>query len=251
MSDALIFKLDYEVPPPADELGELFATLSRDYRTMTKGRELVVIRLDTGSIIGQFIDWACSAGPYVKDAIEVAKGTKALHDFAKLLRDVVSKVKGKKASASRRKPTGQKTIEAGMKLAAKSKGTFQFKYTTPEGEVIEAKMTHAEVIEATPLPPPMTAIRSEVQPAIEGAVIHQSVVDQAIGRLYDRSGSVSQSEKDSIIETLVSILTNAGLGHLIEIIASDLSQKGMHSLAADLEQKSRGGRSQEPPITAG
>ena len=82
-------------------------------------------------------------------------------------------------------------------------------------------------------------------------MVHLSVVDQAMGRLYDQSGSVSQSEKDSIIETLVSILTNAGLGHLIEVIASDLSQKGMHSLAAALQQKSRGGRSQEPPITAG
>jgi hypothetical protein len=250
MSDALIFKLDYELPPRADELGELFAALSRDYRTMTKGRELVVVRLDNGSVIGHFLDWACSAGPYVKDAIEAAKGTKALYDFAKLLRDAVVKVKGKKAAfAARRKSTGQKTIEAGMKIAARTKGTFEFKYTSPEGEVVEAKMTHTEVLEVIPFPAPAKPIRAEIETGVSGAVIQQDVVKQAIGRLYDHSGSASQSEKDGIVETLVSVLMNAKLDYLIEVIANDLSQKGMHSVAANLLQKGQGWRSQEPPFT--
>ena len=121
MDDQLIITIEYETAPRADDIGELFAALARDYKDMTKGRVLVVSSIHQGSIWAILTDWALQAAPYIKDTVEVAKGAKALADFAKLLKELITSAKSlepKKLAPRRRKKTGHRSLEAIVKIAA-------------------------------------------------------------------------------------------------------------------------------------
>ncbi|WP_369721327.1 hypothetical protein AB8Z38_30535 [Bradyrhizobium sp. LLZ17] len=97
MDDQLVITIEYETAPRADDLGELFVALARDYKDMTKGRVLVVSSIHQGSIWATLTDWALVAVPYLKDAVEIAKGTKALADFGKLLKEQINGAKSPQA----------------------------------------------------------------------------------------------------------------------------------------------------------
>lgn len=71
MEAQLVLTIDSETPLPADEVGELLAALARDCREMTRGRVLVVSRVENGSIIATLTDAALAAAPYVAGGLGV------------------------------------------------------------------------------------------------------------------------------------------------------------------------------------
>lgn len=89
--DALILTIRYENPPPAEELGDLFAALGRDYRGISGGRTLVLTSVQQGSVIATLTDAAVAALPYIKDAAAIFGGIKAIADFAKALKSILGK----------------------------------------------------------------------------------------------------------------------------------------------------------------
>jgi len=145
MDDQLIITIEYETAPRADDLGELFAALARDYKDMTKGRVLVVSSIHQGSIWATLTDWALVATPYIKDAVEFAKGAKALADFAKLLKEQITSAKSsepkKLPPPRRRKKTGQRSLEAIVKIAAENGRAVRVKHTSAKGETLEVEMS--------------------------------------------------------------------------------------------------------------
>ena len=151
MADELIVTLSFETPPRADDLGELLTALARDYRDMTKGRVLVATRLEFGSTIIWLKDLAQHALPYVKDALEVAKGVKAIADFARLLNDWLNRAKSGKAKKQLyhrgRKPPALRSIEAIIKIAASAGGTIRIKHIGANGETFEVEMTSTQAAE--------------------------------------------------------------------------------------------------------
>ncbi len=256
MADVLILTLDFETPPRADELGELFAALARDYKDLTKGRVLVVSRLETGSLIAHLQDLASAAGPYVNHALEYAKGVKGIADFAKLLRDWFSKAKSGKAKKQLyhrgRKTAGQRSVEKMLDIAASSNSAFWIKLITPEGETIEAELTPPQAIQAKDeaLAHQPAKVATQVVPRLTTGLVAVPEVRKAIGSLYDANvANLSASEVQAIIDALISVLQAAGLSYLIDQIATDLANRGMLMLAAELGSRAHRGGTQEPPLT--
>jgi hypothetical protein len=256
MSHELIITFDFETPPPAGELGELFSALARDYRDMTKGRVLVVASLETGSLIAALKDYALLALPHAKDAVEVAKGIKAVADLAKLLKDWLDRAKSGKAKKQLyrrgRKTPGQRSVEAIVKIAASTGSAVRVKHTTAKGETIEVEMTPLQAKNARheALAEQPLQIGTEGAPRqLKGAIPDMR---RAIDRLYDPNlAELTSSEPEAVIDALVAVLQAAKLSYLADQIADDLANRGMLALSEALRAKmihaSDGKR--EPPLT--
>jgi hypothetical protein len=257
MDDQLIITIECETAPRADDFGELFAALARDYKDMTKGRVLVVSSIHQGSIWAILTDWALQAAPYIKDTVEVAKGAKALADFAKLLKELITSAKSpepKKLAPRRRKKTGHRSLEAIVKIAADKGRAVHVKHTSANGETLEVEMSgetailiHEEALSRAAAP--REDILSERLPRAQTALPE---VTKALGQLYSPTAAdLSISEAEAVINVVVDVLQGAGLGHVLPKIAADLSNKGFLTLASALAAKlNQSRREQEPPLTS-
>jgi hypothetical protein len=147
MANELILTLKFETPPPADELGEVFAALGRDYRDSTKGRVLVVTSVRDGSIIATLTDLALTMGPYVAGGVATVAAVNSLTTFAKNLKEWFAKAKsdqGKKRLYRKgKKASGQRSVEAIIKTAATTGSYVHVKHTSANGETLEAELTPA------------------------------------------------------------------------------------------------------------
>ena len=256
MEDQLIVTIDYETAPRADDLGELFTALARDYKDMTKGRLLVVSSIEHGSIIATLTDWALQAAPFVKDAVEFAKGAKALADFGKLLKDWINGAKAgepKKLPYRRgRKTLGQRSVEAIVKMAAENGRAVRVKHTSAKGDTLEVEMSAPQAIELreAALADQTKVVEVKDVPDLEEARVALPSLRHALGRLSDPHVNLSSGEAQAIIDAVFEALQAAGLTYLIPHIAADLSSRGMHTLASALLAKAHTtDGDHEPPLT--
>jgi hypothetical protein len=258
MNDELIAIINYETPPGADEVGALLTALARDYKSFTRGRVLTVISIQRGSIIATLTDWANATLPYLKDAVEIAKGGKALADFGKTLKEGLEARKSDQSHVlSPRRPRKTKvdrSVNAVLKIAAVHGRAIRIKQTCKNGETIEVEMGAPEAIEIQQpqlMKPKTKLLRGGFDAHRILPPSTQLALPQAIGRLYGPAAAkVTESEAESIIEALVNVLGNAGLGHMLPQIAADFASKGLYTLATALEAKMRqSGRDTEPPQT--
>src|SRR5690349_18680832 len=140
MDNSIVLIIDNETPIPAADLGELFSAFARDYRDLSRGRTLMVVRLEQGST---FIEWTdaifTSAGHYLKGIAEAAKAIKSLADLALTLKSLFGKhEKPKSPTAGRkRKKPGDRTAEAIAKIAAENGCGVRLKHTSSDGETLE------------------------------------------------------------------------------------------------------------------
>ena len=232
MEDQLIITIYYETAPRADDLGELFAALARDYKDITRGRVLVVTSIEHGSIIATLTDWAIQTIPYIKDAVEFAKGAKALADFGKVLKDWIDGTRtGKKTLPQRRgrKTQGQRSIEAIVKIAADKGRAVRVRHTTSKGEAFEVEMSGPEAIKLTEetLPYRTRGVDLKDVPRVIGAKAALPDLKRVIDRLYEPSIELSTDEMDAIVAAIVEVLRAANLAYLIPQIVADLSNRGM------------------------
>jgi hypothetical protein len=258
MNDQLIITIDYTTAPRADDLGELFAALARDYKDMTRGRVLVVSNIQQGSIRAILTDWALQAAPYIKDAVEIAKGAKALADFGKLLTGLIHGAKSLETKVlsppRRRKKPGQRSIEAIVKIAAENGRAVRVKHTSPKGETLEVEMSgetairiHEEMLSDAPAP--REHLAQERLSQTSGAVLD---VRKALEQLYSPTAAdLSVSEAQVVIDVVVEVLQGAGLDYVLPQIVTDLSSKGLLNLASALAAKlNRSHGNKEPPLTS-
>ena len=257
MADELIVTLNFEIPPHADELGELLAALGRDYRDMTKGRVLVATRLESGSTIIWLKDLALDALPYIKNAVEVVKGAKAIADFAKLLSSWFNRVKSgeakKRLYRRGRKPPALRSIEAMLKITASTGGSISIRHTDSKGATLEVKMTSAQAIRAREdaLIEQRSHEETEASKRIHTPEKISPAIQGAIGRLLGPDAArLSFDEAQSISESLISILEGASLGHLIDQIATDFENRGLLSLASALRSHEQARGNKEPPLSS-
>jgi hypothetical protein len=256
MEDLLIITIEYEIAPRADNLGELFSALARDYKDITNGRVLVVTSIEHGSIIATLTDWAVNAIPYVKDAVELAKGAKAVADFGKILKEWIDGANtGKKKQVRRRgrKSPGQRSIKAILKVAADNGRSVWVKHTNAEGDTFEVEMSGPQAVKLREdaFADQASAVeRKYVPPEVTPARIPPPDLKQAIDRLYEPGIDLSSGSADAIIDALVDVLQAANLDYLIPQIVADLKNQGMHALAALLEARAhRSDGKHEPPLT--
>lgn len=264
MENELILTIDYEIPLVASDLGELLAALGRDYSDLTGGRVLVLSRVESGSLIATLADHALTALPYVKDAVAVAGGIKGIADLAKLLKSLIGKAKSEpftKLPKRRRKKPGIRSTEAIFKIAADCRGSVRGSYKTSEGEELHFEVTSLEAIGArerarasdettdTPYanPEPDVARAGEALQAIRPP----QAIEASLQKVYQAGETgLSDTELEQIAEVLVSAIEGMGLGYLIDQIASDLQQRGLHRFASTLALRAaQSQRNSEPPIT--
>jgi hypothetical protein len=263
----LVLIFDNARPLAAADLGDLFSAMARDYRLATRGRTLVVARLETGSLYAYVRDALHEFAPYSQYALETVKAFKGIKEFAQTLTGLFGRVKehpGTLGELKRRRRVGAKSIEAIVKIAAVSHSVVELRHETSDGEIIDLKVTPVEAIHirehsaqpsSLPFPPTPTLIPltgGNAGPPTSLPIIpdlfQPSDYADSLVRLYDRRDAKGGSATESDIRALVAVLANSlisvGHGSLISVIASDLEGRGYSNLAqilrAEAQSQNRG-----------
>lgn len=145
----LVLVVDNGRPLAAADLGELFSTMARDYRQLTRGRTLVVIRLETGSLYAYLQDAFNQVAPYTKDALEIAKATKGIKEFARTLTEIFGRAKEHPDTLGQLKSwrhASARSIVAILKIAAESQSEIELREKTADSEITILKVTPIEAI---------------------------------------------------------------------------------------------------------
>jgi hypothetical protein len=259
-SDELVVTFANERPLSSDDLGELFIALARDYRQLTGGRTLVVVRVETGSLYAAFTDAVALVAPYAHDAVELAKAAKGISDFARVLGRLISPPRSSSKIFGRgRKAPGVRSAESLLRIAVNSGSEVIIKHTTAKGETFEAHVTPVEATrlrdeaEARRVSLPAPKGRAQLaKPPLALELYKPSEIADSLAQLYDERAKTGQtSDLEAVIAAVSATPRNAGAGHFLEMIANDLFGRGLHELAAIMRaeaQRSQGNT--EPPLLA-
>ena len=221
----------------AADLGELLTALSADYRRMYRGRNLAVIRIEDGSLYVFLQDLALAASLYMGSTVEIAKGANTLLEFAKSIKDLLSKEELEAPQAQRRRQRDPyRTVHSMVKVAAQSGSEISVRHTTADGETLDVRVTPADAIEIRArtmqtdqklatikqrLPTPDDATE------MDGMARAVSFADRIEHLALGDSGQL----KLLIIMT-VHLLRDSGNFYLVEALAQELNSRGYASLAA-------------------
>jgi hypothetical protein len=244
--------IDYEKPIPAVELGNLIAAMARDYRAASRGRTLTVTRVATGSIQIFFQDAYEVASPYVAHAVEIAKGTKALSDFAKLLRDTFSSLK-KGTTSQRSKEGAYRTAQASLKMALEHGADFHFKETCGDVATVEFTVTphDASTVKEIAEMPIDPAAYDHILKSLPSAQLPTLGIEPF--RDMMTAPGVSPQQRATLASAVVSVLKQAGQSHLIFRLIENLERSGLPDLAREVRIAAKMGGGQnntEPPLLA-
>jgi hypothetical protein len=133
------------------------------------------------------------------------------------------------------------------------------KHTTAKGETFEA---HVNPVEASRLRDQaenrrtsLPVAESRVQlanPRLALELYKPSEIADSLAQLYDERAMAGQNvDLQALIAAVSATLRNAGLGHLLEMIANDLFGRGLHELAATMRAEARRSHGNtEPPLLA-
>lgn len=232
----LFIAFQNQKPLRADELGELFTTLARDYRDLTGGRTLVVGRLETGSLYAILQDAIGQAGPFISNAVEVAKAIKGIADFAKTLKDLLGEEQGARpkspARRRRKKRVGVRSITAILKVAADSGSSIELSHTTRDGEKFEVRMTPPEAARAH------AALEAErallrIERSQDAERMRFLAGNPEPRQIADSLATLGRTDNTRIfIRMIVGALRNAGVAHVINEVAEELDRRGLPDIAA-------------------
>jgi hypothetical protein len=259
MADGIILTFDFETAPPAGDLGDVFAALARDYREISNGGTLVVSHVESGSIIVTVTDAVLAAAPYVAMAVGGTVSTMAaintVAKFAENLKTWFGRAKteeGKKRLYKKgKKSPGQRSVEAIVRTAAKTRSRVKVKHTKSNGETLEAELTPTDAIEIreATIANEMRAV--EVEAGIPRALTARPEVRVAIESLRQAgSQNLSQTQIQTVVDIIVSVLQSSGAGHALPEIASHLEIHGLYDFALAVRQHIRGSSgTNEPPLT--
>jgi hypothetical protein len=250
MANEIILTFDYEETPAAEDLADVFAALARDYRETSGGGTLVVTRVQSGSITVTVTDAILASLPHAQTAavatIAVIAAINTVDKFAENLRTWFGRAKtdeGKKRLYKKgKKQSGQRSVEAIINTAAKTRSRAKVKHTKANGETLEAEITPSEAVtikEATASPEPGPKLVATDNPR---ALIARPDVEFAVERLRQAgSENLSQSQIEAIVEIIVSTLRSSGASHTLPEIASQLEMHGLGNFAHAIRRHISGG----------
>jgi hypothetical protein len=246
MAESILLILDNEAPIAADAIGDLFRSFARDYRNLTRGGMLVVVRLEQGST---FIEWTdhfvAHAGHYAQIAVDTIKAVKNLEKFAKTLKSLFEKKKPEQlvlrmARRTKKKPL-ERSAESLAKIAVRHNCHARLKWTTAEGEMLEFEVSPArasEYQEEVRLERAASQEASQLEiPEIDLQRIDENVplLREFTLKLFDaHEGGLSAIEIGRVAETLVRLLDSS---RRVEQFASAFEANGLHEVASALRQK--------------
>jgi hypothetical protein len=258
MAHEIILTFDFEFAPTAGDLGEVFSALSRDYRDASNGGTLVVTRVESGSIIVTLTDAALTAAPYaaviVGGTISTMAAIDTIDKFAENLKKWFGRAKtdeGKRRLYRKgKKSPGQRSVEAIINTAAKTRSRARVKYSKANGEILEAEVSPAEAIEIRHVTEPDAAQPKKVEATVERALTVRPEVESAVEKLRKAgSENLSQSQIEAVVDIIVTALQSSGAEHALPEIASQLEMHGLFEFAGAVRRHIRGsGGTRLPPI---
>jgi hypothetical protein len=178
--------------------------------------------------------------------IAVIAAINTVDKFAENLRTWFGRAKtdeGKKRLYKKgKKQSGQRSVEAIINTAAKTRSRAKVKHTKANGETLEAEITPSEAVtikEATASPEPGPKLVATDNPR---ALIARPDVEFAVERLRQAgSENLSQSQIEAIVEIIVSTLRSSGASHTLPEIASQLEMHGLGNFAHAIRRHISGG----------
>ncbi|CAN5474951.1 hypothetical protein BH10PSE6_BH10PSE6_31140 [soil metagenome] len=248
--DDLILAFYNEEPIEAGELGALFSALARDYRQLTRGRTLVVTRVEAGSLIVILRDLLSTVGSLT----EVANAAKAIYQFASAIYDLIQREKTDDSvlDEPEQKPWGDRTIEEITKIAARSRSEVKARYVGRYGDSFELQVSNAEARDIREKRKRRKPAARERQGRLAGPDALQALPDPqgAVNSLINlRTLGAGFEEIRTMAEVLVSVLKSAGASYLLSQIASDLEIAGHSDLARMIREADDQPRL-EPPLAS-
>jgi hypothetical protein len=255
----LVLELRNERPISVGDLSELLGSLARDYRQISHGHELVVVRLFEGSLIAFF-----------RDASELAGGVNDLIEFGKTVASVLSGALGGLGAAvwfRGRKKVGARTVESLTKIAAASDSRVELRYKGVEGDRLFLRITPSEarhvqevIAEATRPGKTTRSGRANRMKLPQSSDMHDAEVDEstlgefraALTQLAERTADGQQADSDveELLKAFVEVLRRNRMAHLLTSVMQDLEARGQleaaRRLRAIMDSGPTGGAS--PPL---
>jgi hypothetical protein len=208
----------------------------------------------TGSFCAYLRDALDAFAPYGKDALEIVKAVKGIEAFAQTLTGVFVRAKEHPDAlneARNRRRVGARSIEAIVKIAAKSQSVVELRHWTADGEIMDLKVTPIEAVQIredarvhhASIPSSKTLTRAELTgnkappislqttPTLFQPSDYADSLARVYGRLDAKGGSVVDAEVRTAVAAVTNSLTSARLGSLISGIASNLEVRGRYNLA--------------------
>ncbi len=229
----LLIAFNNEKPISASQVASVLRALDSDYRQMT-GRELVLARLEMGSIWIWLVDAAVTAATLIKNGAEVAKAATELGSFAKKLKNGLSAkadpIPGYKVTVA--DGSVDKSVVAMAKVSEKTQSIIRMKKTlkTEIGvETLEIVVTPAQAKEA----------RERVK---SKAKLPSTTVEQPETLNYNELAGIMRSlprasgDVESIIHALVRAHIRFGSTYVLEQVAYTLEHEGRSDIATIIRQ---------------
>jgi hypothetical protein len=217
-SDNLVLHLENERPIAVADLARVFDSLSKDYRRINPGHQLVITQVSQGSF------WAV-----FKDALEIVAGINAVVKFGKTLAAAYKALQAEDSTAS--KVTGQTTIESLAKIAANSNSLVELGYRGRDGEQLFVRAT----------PPEFQGVQRELnrRKSLSGRkgrrspsrkidimanTLSRGVLPAEYDRLADLHGRPRELERS--VKVVVDFLNQNGMRALLPVLAQELETAG-------------------------
>jgi len=240
ISDQIFISIYNERPLAVGVFGNLLTALSRDYRQMNPGRNLLVTRIETGTLHISITDALIALMPYWKEAatyvnagVEIVKATKAVAQFGRSLRDSISRRKEDPSFDSREGPW--RSTEAMVDTAAKNRCDLEVRYSGSNGETLEVRLTStdAEKIKTGRAPP---------RPRPSGKKSWNGVDELAneVKLLADEiENQPKLDDSHALIRIFVRMLIRTRNENLIKMLAKELEDRGYVELAHVVHHSAR------------
>jgi hypothetical protein len=251
--DGLLLIIRNERPIEVAHLAELFSALAKDYRRISNGGELVVVKVSQGSLTALFHH---AAGAFT-DLNSLITFGKALVAFTKIALGATASasklIKGKRA--------GAQTVRSLAKLAFATGGDVEMKYQRSlfGSEEFHLKLTSREAkqiqdIASTKEPPPRAIAKEHklVVGASMGQIPTASVrqMSDALVRLSKGGEGETILDIQALVDAIVGALAIHDPDKVLQIIA-ELEGQGQHSigqLLSDALARAEGNRNTNRPL---
>jgi len=215
--DNLVLELKNEAPISVADLARLFDDLARDYRTINRGHELLIVRLSQGSLLTILRD----AVEFVSAANSIVKFGRTLSEAYKFIRD----------GGSKKKSVGVRTVESLVRLASNSASAVEVRYRGPLGDELFVRASPVEVGAAQREITRRKLLTTSKKRKDSGLLkIAGTTVPTEFDRLLNASGKHSR-ELEKLVSVVVKFLREHGMSSLLPVLARELESRGNNDAA--------------------
>jgi hypothetical protein len=243
--EGLLLVIRNERPISVADLAQLFGDLTKDYRRISNGGELIVAKLSQGSIIALLHDAAGVLGD-VNSLIVFGKALVSLTKIALGASAAASKLlKGRKA--------GTQTVKSLAKLAFASGGevemTYQRSLFGKEEFHLKLNSNEAKQIQNIASTKKSLLQVAGANPNLLGPASARQMSD-ALVRLSKQDDGQGLSDIQALIDAIVGTLANHNSDYVFEIV-TELEAQGQFAVAQllrDALKRLKANRKSNPPL---